>query len=200
MILSYRSQDEFIRSPLPAALADAAKSLSQMDFVHEAVSYIISFFPATTGDVIMRFEVKMNVLNRSKRTAFYYDTFDPAGRNKHFVSATINGSPVNLADRDLLTQRGLRLEHEAKPGEQFTVFVIGESTFYSRDNELVGVYLPCATLSIRIQKPPDNLNVHIESLLPKKVDAQQLSTGEFLFECSKGVLPFQGARIFWEPK
>lgn len=200
MILSYRSQDELLRSPLPPALAAAAKNLSQMDFVHEEVSYIISFLPPTTGDVIMRFEVTMDLVNRSTRTALYRDSFDPAGRNKHFVRATINGSPVNEADWDRLTQRGLRLEHEAAPGEKFRVVVIGESTFYSRDNELVGVYLPCNTLSIRIMKPPDELSVHIESLLPKKVDAERLPTGDLLFQYSGGVLPFQGTRIFWEPR
>ena len=200
MILSYRLQDEFLRSPLPPALAAAAKNLSQLNFVHEEVSYIISLRRDRTDDVIMTFEVTMNLVNRSKRTALYQDSFDPAGRNKRFVSATINGSRVNEEDWDRRTQRGLKMEYEAAPGEKFRVVVIGESTFYSRDNELVGVYLPCNILSIRIKRPPDDLMVHIESLLPQKVDAEHLPTGDLLFQYSGGVLPFQGTRIFWEPR
>jgi hypothetical protein len=200
VILSYRSQDDFLHSPLPPALAKATKAISQSDFVHESVSYIIKFTLKADAEVVMRFEVTMNLVNRSKKPALYQDYFDPAGGNKQFISAAINRAPVNKDDPDRRVQSGLLLSYKAEPGKPFEVKVIGESTFYRRDNELVGVYLPCNFLSIRIEKPPDELVVHVQALLPVKVDAERLDTGDLLFEYRDGVLPFQGTRVFWEPR
>jgi len=196
IILSYRAQEEFLRSPLPPAIEKAMKAISKSDFVHERVSYVIEFFRDEAA-VIMRFTVKMDLLNRSKKPALYQDHFDPAGKDKRILFAEINQTEVNINDPERLTQRGLFLSYQAEPNEKFRVTVIGESTFYARDNELVGVYFPCDFLSIRITKPPDNLDVHIQSLLPVKVDAKRLGTGDLLFEYADGVLPFQGTRIFW---
>jgi hypothetical protein len=199
MILSYRAQDEFLRSPLPSVLATAAKAISQSDFVHESVDYLINLTLQTNGEVTLRFDVTMDVLNRSKRAALYQDHFDPAGRNKRFIGAKIKGARINESDPNRLTQRGFFLEYHAQPSERFRIVVIGESTFYGRDNELVGVYFPCSFLSIRVVKPPDELIVHVESLLREKVDAERLATGDLLFQYSQGVLPFQGTRVFWAP-
>jgi hypothetical protein len=200
MILSYKSQDDFLRTPLPPALSIAARNLAQMDFVHESVNYVISFLTAPdNADVIMRFEVTMDVINRTKRDADYEDYFDPAGRNMRFLSATVGNSTIDAKDRGRDTKRGLLIKHRAQPGK-FRIVVVGESTFYTRDNELVGVYYPSNSLSIRINNPPTSLHVQIESLLSKKVEPQVLASGDILFQCSEGVLPFQGARIFWERK
>lgn len=200
LILSYRAQDEFLRIPLPPALEVAAKAVSQSDFVHESVYYDIEFIRESIDNVIMRFDVIMNVINRNKKEVLYQDYFDPAGRNKRFLHAELNRSPINQSDPDRLAERGLILSYRAKPEEHFQIRVIGESTFHSRDNELVGVYFPCDFLLIRIKKPPDGLSVHIQSLLREKVDAKRLDTGDLTFEYSNGVLPFQGTRVFWEPR
>jgi hypothetical protein len=199
MILSYRKRDDFQRMPLSPRLAQAVKeAASQSDFVHESVIYEIEFLPTEAKDVVMRFTAKMNLVNRSKRMATYKDVFDPAGRNKKINYATIKGQPVDTEDPDRIFQRGLLLTHEAQPSETFEVVVSGESTFYGRDSELVGVYLPSSSLTVRVKKPPPNLSVNVQSLLPKKIDSKPQPTGDILFEYAEGVLPFQGTRLFWE--
>jgi len=198
LILSYRAQDDFRWSPLPPGLAKAEKSVSQSDFIHESVKYIIQFRRETNGDVIMRFDVTMSLLNRTKKVTPYQDYFDPAGRAKKFMYAEIDKSQINTDDPGRKTERGLLLSHDAQPNQQFSVRVIGESTFYGRDSELVGAYFPCESLSIRIEKPPNGLTVHVESLLREKVDAKPLPTGDLDFAYMDGILPFQGTRIFWE--
>lgn len=200
-ILSYRAQDEFLRSPLPAVIEQAAKeSVSQSDFVHDRAAYQIQFKPAANGDMVMRFDVTMDVVNRLKRRAVYRDIFDPAGREKRFFYAAINGTQLNEQDPERLSQRGLVLSHEVGANEKFQVVVSGESTFYTRDSEIVGVYFPCACLSILIRKPPDGLAVHVQSLMRKRIDPKPLPTGDLLVESAEGVLPFQGVRLFWEPR
>jgi len=201
LILSYRSQDEFLRSPLPDTLAKAVnESLRMSEFVHERVDYIIELVSSGDSHIVLRFDVTMNLINRSKRQATYRDIFDPAGSNRRFLYASINGRGVNYEDPERLSERGLHLEYDAKPGENFQVAVKGESTFDLRDSEMVGTYLPCAALSILIRRPPDSLRVSIQSWLSKKVDPRRLESGDLLFEYLDGVLPFQGTRIFWEPR
>ncbi|HWF07363.1 MAG TPA: hypothetical protein VG297_02810 [Bryobacteraceae bacterium] len=200
MILSYRAQADFRWEPLPQALATAVKQVAQCDFIHEAVQYSLHLRHDAQGGVILRFEVVMDVLNRSKRPALYQDYFDPAGRNKRFLSAEIKGKQIPEDDPDRIYQRGLALSHNAAPGERFRVAVTGESTFHESDSELVGVYFPCCRLSLKVARPPDDLRVHVVSLLPEKVDPEPHRTGDLMFEYAKGVLPFQGTRIFWAPR
>lgn len=200
-ILSYRAQEEFLRDPLPPVLEKAAReSVSQTDFVYERATYRIKFTPSAKGDVVMQFDVTMDVANRLKRPATYLGVFDPAGREKRFLYVAINGSQIDEQDPERLSQRGLLLSYEAEANEKFQVVVSGESTFHSRDSEIVGVYRPCACLSVLILKPPDNLAVHVQCLMRKKVDPKRLPTGNLLVECAEGVLPFQGVRLFWEPR
>jgi hypothetical protein len=201
MILAYRNKDEFLRTPLPPQLAEAAKeAASHSDFIHESVSYQIELLPTPAKEVVMRFTVTMNVVNRAKRKTIYQDFFDPAGRYSKMHYATIKQQSINTEDPDRSFKRGLLLTHEAEPNERFEVVVSGESTFYGRDSELVGVYLPCNSLTVRIKKPPPNLSVNIQSLLPKKIDSKPQPDGDILFEYADGVLPFQGTRVFWEPR
>jgi hypothetical protein len=200
MILSYRAQDDFRWEPLPGPLATAVKQVAQCDFIHEAVQYTVHLRRDAQGGVILRFEAVMDVINRSKRPALYRDYFDPAGRNKRFFSAEIKGKQIPEDDPDRIYQRGLALSYNAAPAEKFRVAVTGESTFHESDSELVGVYFPCCSLSLKIARPPDDLSVHVVSLLPEKVDPKRPGTGDITFEYAKGILPFQGTRIFWAPR
>lgn len=197
-ILSYRRQEEFQRSALPKNLTAALESaIVHSDFIHESVSYDIRLEHSTKG-VVLHFDVTMNLLNRLKARATYRDVFDPAGTDKRFLSASVDGVRVNVQDHDRLSKRGLVMSHDVNGGQRFQVRVLGASTFHSRDSELIGSYFPCERLSILLRAPPDNLQVHFQSLLPKKVEPQYLDTGDQLFQYDAGVLPFQGVRLFWE--
>jgi hypothetical protein len=199
-ILSYRSQDEFLRKSLNPALTKVLKeTVLERDFVSEKVCYEIDLIPTKSAKVIMRFKVLMEIENRlNSGVATYRGIFDPAGQNPEFSYAKINSTPINVKDPDKLLQRGLVLSYQTQPNEKFKVEVCGESTFYDRDSELVGVYSPCIYFSILIRKPPEDLHVNIQSLLHKKTETKLLETGDLFFEYSDGMLPFQGTRIFWK--
>jgi hypothetical protein len=198
IILSYRAQEEFLRTPLPKGILRAVRDwITHSDFIHERVAYEISLIPHGS-DVVMRFHVTMDLLNRRKEAIEYRDIFDPAGDDKRFPVASINGEPVDTGDPDRLSLRGLHLSYRAKAHERFQVIVSGESTFHGRDSELVGVYFPCDSMSVLLKKPPEGLRVNIQSLVPVKIDPKTLDCGDIVFQCPEGVLPFQGARIFWE--
>ena len=197
-ILSYRAQEEFLRTPLPAVLDKAAKeSVSQSDFVLERAAYQIQFSNHSGNEVVMRFDVNIEAVNRLNRPATYNGIFDPAGRNKRFHYASIDGSPLNEQDPDRLTKRGLIVSHEVAANGKFLISVSGESTYYDRDSEIVGVYRPCAAFSLLIKVSP-GLSVNVQSLLRKKVDPRKLANGDLLVEYNDGLLPFQGMRLFWE--
>lgn len=199
-ILSYRAQDEFLRTPLPGPLENAVKdSVLNSDFIHERADYEIEFRKGQGDEVVMHFNVVMHVENRLKQAATYRDIFDPAGRNKSFQHAEIDGSSINQQDPERLSLRGLHLSYDAAAGQKFRVAVSGASTFHGRDSELVGVYFPCAQLSLLIRKPPSTLQVHVQSLLRRKVDPKTLPNGDLTLEWREGLLPFQGVRLFWEP-
>jgi hypothetical protein len=198
MILSYRNRDEQ-RSPLPPALALAAKQAVQSDFIHESVSYEIEFLPTPEKKIVMQFTAIMNLVNRSSRKVTYRDIFDPAGSDRDVFYATIKQQPINTKSPDRQYGRGVLLAHEAEPNERFEIVVRGRSTFHERDSELVGVYLPCSSLTVRVKKPPNGLEVNIQSLLPGKNEAQVQPNGDILFQYADGVLPFQGTRVFWQP-
>jgi hypothetical protein len=77
--------------------------------------------------------------------------------------------------------------------------VKGRSHFSSRDSELFGAYIPATSISIVVKAPPSTLRVVLRSHLPEKVDPEILDNGDVAFAYHKGILPFQGARLFWQP-
>lgn len=186
------------RAPLPRALSNALKEASQCDLIYERVRYQIEF-RMLRNEPIMRFTVIMDVLNRSKRKSEYRGIFDPAGRDRKILYATINGSTIDVQDPDRIFTRGLQIIHEAEPNEKFEIVVSGESTYLERDSEIVGAYRPCNHLEIIIKKPPVSLTVNVQRLLPKRVETKTLPNGDLSFDYPDGVLPFQGTRIFWQP-
>jgi hypothetical protein len=199
-ILSYRASDELKYEPLAPHLAEAVKtSVAHSAFAHDSVSYVIQLsYPGEAADlpgVVFHYTVTMNVVNRLRAPATYRDVFDPAGTDRRFLYAAINGRNIPR-DADRLAARGLLLAYEAKALERFQVTVEASSIYHLRDNELVGTYLPCERLSITLKAPPEGLSVDVQSLLSTKVDATELETGDLVWE-HEGLLPFQGARIHW---
>jgi TIR domain len=186
------------RAPLPPALSKAVKEASQCDLIYQRVRYQIEF-RMLKREPIMRFTVTMDVLNRSRRQSEYRGIFDPAGRDKKILHATINGSTIDVRDPDRNFTRGLQIIHEAEPNEKFEIVVSGESTYHERDSEIVGAYRPCNHLEIIIKKPPVSLTVNLQRLLPKTVETKTLPNGDLSFDYPDGVLPFQGTRIYWQP-
>lgn len=176
-ILSYRLQDEFLRAPLSDSLTNALdESVRFVDFVHSRVDYIIDLISDGESDVILRCNVTMNMVNRSKSRSVYRDIFDPAGRERKFIRASINGNPIDCDDPERLSERGLHVDYECGAGEEFRIEVVLESKFYRRDSELVGTYLPAEALSILI-RPSSDLRVTVQSLLRKKVELKRLESG-----------------------
>jgi TIR domain len=186
------------RAPLPPALSKAVRETSQCDLIYQRVRYRIEF-RMLKREPIMRFTVTMDVLNRSRRQSEYRGIFDPAGRDKKILHATINGSAIDVRDPDRIFTRGLQIIHEAKPNEKFEIVVSGESTYHERDSEIVGAYRPCNHLEVIIKKPPASLTVNVQRLLPKRVETRTLPNGDLSFDYPDGVLPFQGTRIYWQP-
>jgi hypothetical protein len=146
----------------------------------------------------MYFSVTMDLVNRSKQDATYSDDFDPAGDKKRFFKAEVDDQKFDVQSPYRMSGLGLKLSKKVKANQKFVVRVEAQSTFHSRDSEIVGVYFPCASLSIRVRKPPDGLVVHGQSLLRHQVDREDLPDGDFLYNCTEGVLPHQGVRLFWE--
>ena len=200
-ILSYRKQAGTAYDALSPTLEKAVKeSILESEFIYERVAYDISFRRLQSSDLVLNFDVIMNLRNRSKNSALYEDIFDPAGFGKTFIFASVAGNAVNVTDRDRISLRGLRLTHRVQANGAFQVRVNGESTFHSRDSELVGVYLPCDQFSIIIRKPMDDLDIHVQSLLRNKLDPLLLPNGDIEIVYSDGMLPFQGVRLFWESR
>lgn len=210
-VLSYRSQDVFRFAPLTPHLARALdENVMQSTFVLESASYVVTLLldegsnegrPQDGGGprrVLFHYTVTMDVANRRKEPATYRDIFDPAGDDKSFVYATLNGKKIPL-NPERLSGRGLNLTYEAKPLERFQVFVEGQSAFHIRDSELVGAYLPCELLRVIIRRPPNEVAVQVQSLTPKLTDVEELPNGDVVWEHDQGILPFQGVRVFWEP-
>jgi hypothetical protein len=213
-ILSFRSQETFRYAPLTPKLALALnETVAHAPFALDTAMYVIDLqleHSTTSGGlsthsgsgspqrILFHYTVNMAVVNRLAERVTYTDVFDPAGDDKSFVYATLKGKKVQM-NPERLSGRGLHLTYEAEPSERFEVFVEGQSTFHVRDSELVGTYLPCEHLRIMIRRPPDGIAVQVQSLTPKPTDVEELPNGDLMWEHAQGILPFQGARVFWEP-
>lgn len=203
-IISYRKQEDEKRSDLPRSLQQAVtRGVIRADFVHERVDYEVELAyddAVETPSVWMKYEVRMQLKNRTSRIAQYEDIFDPAGEMPEFLYVMIAGKMLDPNDPDRRTERGLVLSRDVDPGQTIEIVVRAQSRYHVRDSELIGVYLPSAEMSIASKRLPDELTSNFQSFLPRKVDPQVLSNGDQVFEWREGLLPFQGARLFWSEK
>ena len=203
-VLSYRAREGFQRLPLPSAIDSAVeKTVFESDFVYEDVAYVLDLIPnfgaeGAIRDVLLRFEVRMTVVNRSRTATDYRGLFDPAGRDSSIRYASINNSAIDHDDPEHVSRRGLWVSYHAQPGEHFELCVSAESLFHSRDSELVGIYRPASKLSILV-RPAPGLQLNLQSLLPMTVSSVRRASGELWWEYAGGILPYQGARLYWEP-
>ena len=201
VILSYRRQINSMLEPLSISLENKIKhSITESPFVILKAEYFIRLTKFTEENVTFFFEVKFLLKNRVSEVRTYTGIFDPAGSEKRFLTCSIAGKPLNPQDPDRSFDRGLRLSHEAQAQEEFELAVSGEALMYQRDSEMVGTYLPCEQLTILLEKPNDEIVVNFQSLMREKIEPRIEPNGNLIFECVNGVLPFQGARIFWHPR
>ncbi len=198
-IVSYRKQDDFVRSPLPRPVRCAVQeSVVRADFVFDKAKYKVALRPLASGDVRVLFTAELQVRNRRKEPLKYDAQFDPAGWNKRFTEASIDGRPVDPTKPENVTGRGLLLSCEIPAGKTATLVVSFESTYNGRDSEFIGVYRPTAEYSLTIEKIPKSLKFNEQQFVHRKRDTQKLKNGDLLFLYKDGMLPFQGLRLFWE--
>ena len=182
---------------MPTALQRATRDLALIQVYNELIEYDISLDLVGSSDVRLHFVTHMVVANRSSSVVDYRDVFDPVGRDNEFIAMAIDGIGIDPNDRDYIYGRGRQLFQRLQPGQRLDVRVEGASTFHAQDDELIGTYLPCERMIIRLAPPPSGLSVSFQSLLDGKIDVQQRVDGSRVFETKRGLLPFQGARLTW---
>ena len=186
-------------APYPPSLATAVSRVGDADVFNEAVEYNIELRP-TNGRVEFHNRARMSVFNRSDHRSTYYDIFDPAGTDNRFLSATVDGSPLDPDDPANRTGLGFQVKRELDSGQRLTVEVNLMTMFEKRDSELIGSYLPCARFLIVLKAPPTGFRVNFQELVTGPIQMNYEPSGDRRVEYLGGVLPFQGVRMSWEPE
>ena len=199
-ILSYKAQDDVVRFPLPTEIMDQLKtSVVSSDFYHDSVDYSVRLSVLPSGLVEMWFRVEMQLRNRLKRDTVYEDTFDPTGTDTVYKSVTVNSSQ-RIIETDMLTRRGLVLRETVPAGGNIAICVEACTKMQAIDSEHFSVHFPARRMVIRLGPSPAELHTSRFLLTAdKSVRPITLPSGEMEYDFSKGVLPFEGIRLFWQP-
>lgn len=200
-LISYSKRPEKKRLVLPSEVSESLKrQILDVDFYAEKASYLIDLSLTSNERVCFEFEVRFQMVNRLNEPVKYHDVFDPAGEETKFKSACIGDQAVDVGDPDFSYGRGLSLSRDVGPRQKFEVSVTAETNFPVRSSELIGSYYPARELEINIRKPPSNLDVTVQTLLREKIHVDKRANGDLCVRYAKGILPFQGVRLYWEKR
>ena len=188
------------RGRFPRIINDSIKEqLDMCAFYRQDMVYKIEVTDVNGDWVTFTTEMWHTVTNRTVHPQIYYMTYDLKDeRRGKLLEARFNNRVFDLSSKELRRKGYESIKQVIPPDVTGSIYFRASEQFRLDDSELYTTWMPASNLKVIIQngKFKDRISFFSDSLYYE--DAEESRSGESIeLTFNKGLLPYQGVRLYW---
>lgn len=192
------SQD---RANFPGIINDSIKEqLNMCAFYREHMVYKIEVTDVSREWVTFTTELSHTVTNRTTQPQIYYMTYDLKDEDRGKVlEARFNDRVFDLSSKELRRKGRESIKQVIPPNTPGRIFFRARERFRLEDSEMYTTWMPASDLKVVIVtgKFKDRISFYSDSLYCEDAEERRSDDCiELMF--NKGLLPYQGVRLYWK--
>lgn len=199
LILSYRVQEEQFGGPYPKQIRAAIRAeVVELPFYRKDQVYSLEVLNVDGDLLTMRMDLSYVLVNRTKSARESAPGVAPGLRKITPRRVVIGGKDIDLADPEIMTERGMRVARTFPANSETDVRFVVDVEYRVRDNDLYTSWLPVTNLTLKVTNEFP-VSFHFEHLMQGRVDPM-VDGATTTYHVDRAVLPYQGFRMTWMSK